>query len=193
MSVCARHWLFATCVLLSSAAKADVLTFDDLVGTGSVPTNYGGLQFSNWSFSSVIDPAYPTHSGLTNVFTDVGSPSITNGNATIHAATPFVLDGAWFSGFSGVTFQLSLSGALVHVSSTLPDATLPTGYGPAFLSSGYSGLIDTIVVSGVQGFYAMDDLTFHRVAAVPEPETYALLLAGIGLMARVLRSRRSRT
>jgi hypothetical protein len=34
------------------------------------------------------------------------------------------------------------------------------------------------------------DLAFHAVAAVPEPETYAMLLAGLGLMASVARRRR---
>ena len=166
-------------------AAATVLTFDDLSGTGSVPTNYGGLTFNNWFYSNVPDPAYPPKSGATNLFTGDFGPSVTDGNASISFAAPIVLDGAYFSGYSGVSFKLYNSGILVRVSDALPDGGA-SGYGPTFLSSGYAGTVDKIVVSGIQGYYAMDDLTYH-ISAVPEPDIAALWLlglAGVGIAAR---------
>ena len=90
---------------------------------------------------------------------------------------------AEFSGYSGVTFELWLGGALVHTSDTLADAAGADPYLPTFLTSGYTGAVDKVVVSGVQGYYSMDDLSFHEAAAVPsvpEPETYALMFLGLG-------------
>ncbi len=81
-----------------------------------------------------------------------------------------------------MTFRLYDAGVLVATSATLdPDGT------PRFLSSGYGGLVDRIVVSSPgQGSYAMDDFQF---TAVPEPATVALLFAGVG--AGLSRRRRS--
>jgi hypothetical protein len=40
------------------------------------------------------------------------------------------------------------------------------------------------------GFYAIDDLTFESAGAIPEPETYAMLLAGFGLLGFAARRRK---
>jgi hypothetical protein len=177
--------------LLATAAgfaSAEVLTFDDIGTYGTLPANYGGLDWSasNWiAFGDTQDP-YAAHSGDWRVATDFGS---SDADSTIHFATPAVFDGAWFSGYgeAAVTFELYMGGALVASSLTLS----PTGVA-SFLASGYAGLIDTVVVfSPLQAFYAMDDFTFHApVAAVPEPQTWALMLAGLGLVSVVRRKRR---
>jgi hypothetical protein len=59
---------------------------------------------------------------------------------------------------------------------------------PTFLSSGYDGIVDTVIVSsGDPSFVSMDDFTFTQ--PVPEPETYALMLAGLGVVSFVARRR----
>jgi len=169
-------------------ASADVLGFDDIGSYGFLPTNYGGLDWSSSSwiaFGDAQDP-YAAHSGDWRVSTDFGS---SDADSTIRFLSASVFDGAWFSGYgdAAVTFELYLGGALVASSATLS----PTGTA-SFLASGYSGLVDTVVVSSpLQAFYAMDDFTFHApVAAVPEPQTWALMLAGLGVVGFVRRQRR---
>jgi hypothetical protein len=39
---------------------------------------------------------------------------------------------------------------------------------------------------------SLDDVSLTRVAPVPEPEFYAMLLAGLGLMAKIARRRKSK-
>lgn len=171
-------------------SSATTVTFEDLNPTpalfDTVPTPYSGFTFSGWFYGP--DTVYTPASGTIDLFTDYADPNdpgafvITNNNA-ITSATDFFFAGAWFSGYSGVTFELWNDGLLVHTSATLPDAAGPDPYLPTFLASGYMGAIDRVVVSGVQGYYAMDDFTFrlNDVSNVPEPQTLAMVLLALGL------------
>lgn len=182
------------------AHASTVLTFENLDSSPAaydvVPTPYQGLIFTGWYFG--VDTLYKPASGLIDLFTDYADPAnpfdyvITNSNNRITSATPFIFDGAWFSGYSGVTFELWKGSSLVATSASLPDAPGVDPYDPVFLASGYAGEVDTVVVSGVQGYYAMDDFTFHRAStnAVPEPASAALAILGVG-MAGWMRRRQS--
>ena len=43
---------------------------------------------------------------------------------------------------------------------------------------------------GGDGFYSVSEFQAQGVAAVPEPETYAMMLAGIGLLGFVVRRKK---
>lgn len=136
-----------------------------------------------------MDTFYTPASGVIDLFTDYADPNdpgayvITNTNNQVTSASPFVFDGASFSGYSGVTFELWFGGSVVHTSTSIADSAGPDPYSPTFLASGYAGEIDKLVVSGVQGYYAMNDFTFHRTAtAVSEPNSILLALMALGIM-----------
>ena len=177
-------------------AGANTLTFEDLnpapASFDAMPAPYSGFTFTGWFYGP--DMVYTPSSGSIDLFTDYADPQnpsayvITNNNQVTRATT-FVFDGATFSGDSGVTFELYLNGALVHTSASLPDS-ITAPYAPTFLASGYTGAVDTVKVSAVQGYYSMDDFAYHAAAVVPEPESYALLMAGIGLLAFVAKRRK---
>lgn len=176
-----------------TAAHTSLLTFEDL-NQGSfaydvMPTPYSGFSFTGWYYGP--DTFYTPASGIIDLFTDYADPNdpgayvITNFNNQITSTTDFIFDGAVFSGYSGVTFELWDNGVLVHTSSSLADALGTDPYNPTFLPSEYIGEVDKVVVRGVQGYYAMDDFTFHPakvVQSVPEVETAALVLLGLAAL-----------
>lgn len=177
----------AALAALMPGASATVLSFDDIAADGGVPLNYGGLDWrgAGWTVFSTPAAPYTPHSGAGRVATgflaDDASSLIRFGQAA-------TFDGAWFAGLGGavLAFELYQGGQLVHTSATLdPSAT------PSFLASGYAGLIDTVVVkSANHGEFVMDDFSF--TAAVPEPQTYALMLAGLAGVLFIARRRQVR-
>lgn len=197
-----NHWkrfLAAAPLLLAvlAPAYATVLTFEDLDPSPAsydvMPATYNGFSFAGWYFGP--DTFYTPASGTIDLFTDYfnGDPNlfVITQSPSITSVAKFYFDGAWFSGYSGVTFELFRDGALVHTSTTLPDAADVDPYGPVLLASGYSGLIDEIRVTGVQGYFALDDFTYRRDAVVSVPEPSALLLAALGLGGLFLVRRRT--
>jgi hypothetical protein len=182
------------------AANAGVIGFDDLGSTcnstniGNVPDGYGGINWSgNWTCYSNVEAAYPPHSQPGRVF-----DSSTAGNFFTFV-TPQTFQGAWFSGLNTTTVQFELYSGINLVGSSVVLGTTST---PTFLSSGYAGLIDKVVVaSNAPDHFVMDDVTYTSGPTgptgsigpieTPEPKTVALLAAGLGLIALARRFRTS--
>lgn len=174
----------AAIALASPLASATVLTFDDIGTDGFVPTNYGGLDWSanTWFNFGGEQAPFSAHSG--DYRATLGWDGSTD-TSVISFLTASTFTGAWFAGFEGVSvaFDLYYQGALVGSS-----AALGLSGTSSFLSSGYLGLVDRVTVrSNDAANFVMDDFTFS--APVPEPESIAMMLAGLGLVGAAARRR----
>ena len=172
-------------------AQAAVLTFEDvpnLTGAHFFTADYNGFKFgdnlpatNHWFYTDEVTTFYTPKSPRHFVATDfqLFSGAAFDVAQSITSTVDFVFDGAWFSGEGQVQYRLFNNGVLVHtsaVSGVLNDST------PIAVDSGYTGLVDEVVVLGKQGFYAMDDYTYNtgKSLLVPEPTSLALvLLAGV--------------
>ena len=183
-------------LLAAVTANASVIGFDNLGSAcnstiGNVPDGYGGINWGgNWTCYTDVDPFYTPHSPTGRVY-DSSSP----GNFFTFV-TPQTFQGAWFSGWDKATVQFQLYSGINLVGTS---AVLGTTSTPTFLSSGYAGLVDKVVVfSNAPDFFVMDDVTYTSgdvtpfgPADTPEPQTFALLAGGLGLIAVVRRFRAS--
>lgn len=196
-----RSLAIAAAMLCSSVtpAFASVLTFDDL-GSGSqyILSDYDGFQIGTnnyqdtaWFYTDGGNDFYGAKSGTTFLSTDSSLYSGAAYEATqaISNASAFVFDGAYFSGASAIGYQLYLGGALVYTSAAATNLTAT----PSFVASGYTGAVDSVVVLGQQGYYALDDFTYHAVTSVPEPASWAMMILGFAMVGGTLRRRQRDT
>ncbi|WP_222617011.1 PEP-CTERM sorting domain-containing protein [Mitsuaria sp. TWR114] len=143
-----------------------------------------GLVASSWFQYAGEQAPYTPHSGDRRATLGFDGSSATS---AIGFLTPSTFQGAWFAGFDGVNIAIDLYRGGLLVAST---STLNLGETPAFLASGYTGLVDRLVFrSNDPAFFVMDDLSF--AAAVPEPASGALALAGLAVAALVIRRRQA--
>jgi MYXO-CTERM domain-containing protein len=181
-----------------STAHAEVLSFDDLSGLQFFVTNYRGFQFGSndinttaWFHTDQANAPSNPKSGATYLATDfrLYTGGLFEATQAISRSTSFAFDGAWFAGDSAVRYQLYKAGNLVFTSANSAALTAV----PQFVSSGYTGLVDSVVIVGKQGFYALDDFTYNSAPAVPEPQAAAMWLVGLlglGALARRRKFRR---
>jgi len=101
------------------------------------------------------------------------------------------------SGIGGDCESVTLTAydaAGIKIGQTFSTSKLPGVFDQTFASISMSGMryVAFNYTDTQFGFYAIDDLTFET-AAIPEPETYAMLLAGLGLLGFAARHRKHKT
>lgn len=181
----------ASTLVVSTAANAVVLTFDDLpsICCTLIPNGYGGLQWDNFG----VLGAY-TSSSYTGTGYDTGTvspPNVAyNGNAnpaSFSSGTAFSLNSmyvtkAWNAGITH--FDGYVGNALTYTMDVFSTTT-----GPTLATFNWTGLNKVTMSDGNYTLHtAIDNLT---LSPVPEPETYAMLLAGLGLMGFTTRRRKN--
>lgn len=160
--------------------------------TGSVisPAQWGSLVDSVDADDGNID-------GLGNQghswFSGSGSAGITfTFNSPTQLPTAFGL--VWTDGAGSITFSARGEDGSLLGSSTFSGFADNSFYGTTaddrFLGVHFAGGVKSITISNSSGGIEVDHIQYGQmVTAVPEPETYSMLLAGLGLMGTVARRR----
>lgn len=199
-----KKWLAAAFILAAvsfqnASATPVVLGFDDLIQSedmlAPVPENHGGILWDSgidwtegWLVMTTDQAYYPSSSGEFVAFGWLDQLGVT-------FDAPVQFHGAFFAGFANIAFELYQLGTLVHTSDTL---TVNTEETPAlWLDSGYSGLIDRVVIRTDNPFaWVMDDFTFtpeSPVQEISEPSLVALLLLALTIIGFALKNQRYRS
>ena len=167
-----------------SFPMADGITFalqnggTDVLGQNGGNLGYNGLG----AVGSVIQTWYNNTAGLNidgNAYHTQSAPA-NLGRANLVTGTENVK-------YDAANHTLSMTGTLLvdgtsHAIRDLKEINLATKFGST-MNMGFTG------ASG--GSYSDERITSFSVSAVPEPETYAMLLAGLGLMGFMSRRRKN--
>lgn len=184
-----------TAVVLSSTAHASYITFTDRAAwEAAVAGSFSEETFSSGSTTGfTIEQVGSGHSSgigggvfhdrtvLDTTYTNYNFSSLINAFGANWDLNP---------GGAGQGLQLFIGGLQV----TPQIANTYTG--------GFFGLVSTTAFtqvsvhsgsfSGSAETHDVDNLVFHNVSAVPEPESYAMMLAGLGLMGAMVRRRKAK-
>jgi hypothetical protein len=195
---------------LPSSANATLITFDDLTAGLAVANGYNGLDWSYVNGKSttsfyVLNSALSKYSSTGYANADVSATNVAynayGATAEISTATSpsFTLNSGYFTGAYNdglsITAQATTVGGLTETQTFKVNTTGPTkevfNFGKitsiSFISSG--GTTKTGLSCSACNVFAMDNLTIN--APVPEPETYGMMLAGLGLMGFMIRRKSS--
>lgn len=187
--------LIATALIasLSISAHATVIDFE---ASGS-PGTYNNLDYAinGFVFNHTMDnidispSAYwsstgPAHSGSFAALNNYGG----TGELSLLGGGTFSFQDLWLKGWYGTTSSVSVTGYLGGSEVGSVSGLLSNGW--VNYAGNFSSIDKLSIVTN--GIFLVDDITVNStMAPVPEPETYAMLMAGLGLLGAVARRRKS--
>jgi hypothetical protein len=186
----------ATLIQYSTLASFQAATTTPVVETFSgiaQPGNYtlvdsttlNGISYSG-GYAFVVDAQYNA------VNYDWGTGAVLELNAvgteTLSFATPVTAFGALFGSINPTAFSINAS--IPGNSNAGAQVTLKTNAYPNWAFFGWTSdtPFSSVTIAGTESSPILDNVTL-AVAAVPEPGTYSMMLAGLGLMGFAVRRR----
>lgn len=185
--------LFLSSLCIGSAHSAN-LTFDDVPG-GSIHGSFGDMPtYQGFNFSATLDwvdvVAWPfgAHSGSFAILNNQGGV----GTITRSDSSDFTFGGLWAKQWrtpaqsGGVA---KVFGSVKGFNNGIEIWSIATALNGSYqLIGGQAQPIDELRL-GLGNFFLADNLTVTAVTAVPEADTWALLLVGLGLVGAATRRR----
>ncbi len=187
MNLCLLKSTVATSlIVLSCAASAITVNFNNTEAPGVVngsppaPTSWSGLNVTGaYWYADGRD----TFDGQGLSVHPIGR--FGTGVVVLDAVSPSVTVDYWAISGNDVTVNWFDSAHAL-----LGTVFLPTAGADAFGTMTFGGGVKSVEWSGNGGFAQISTMTFVA-GAIPEPETYALMLAGLGLVSFMARRRQS--
>jgi hypothetical protein len=179
----------ATAGVAPAKAATIVVSFEELDGTGVISDGYGGIRWNqNYTVSDrTFEPFLPS-SGRSVAYPNYDKLQVgARGSLSFNFDAPVLFEELWLSGREQpVELSFFRDGLLLGSISTMP------GVAGAQKVSGWSAPLDQVTITGQAGFWVMDDITFRTdvFSAVPEPNTWAMMLIGFGVIGATMRRRK---
>jgi hypothetical protein len=187
--------------LASPVVAAETLNFDDL-SNGPIPNGYGGFDWTNFGVIGQLGSSGYTN-GIVSAQNTAFDDSAPDPASLDDTAAPFTFNGADFTAAWRDNLSLEIVGADSHGTVIYTDNVTLNESGPTDITLNWTGLTALVFTpsggsqapgaqsDGVQ--FVMDDATFNApfASAAPEPETWALMLLGVGAVGAAMRRRQS--
>ena len=179
-----------------AAASPVVIGFDSLMQDNDQTNEIGNVyRESGFEFSNLSNPFSFASFGTQNPFFN-GSTALFNDN-TDGQTRLSQIGGGLFSlssitlstlapGYTEEGTSVTFTGLLATGVSVMQSFNVADGAAQTFSFSPNFSNLSAVTWSNEANFHQFDNIT---VAAVPEPETYALMLSGLGLVAFAARRR----
>jgi hypothetical protein len=198
-------------IVWASSAQATTLTFEDLAEGATLSNQYAaqGAVFSPNAFSGAGGPFgdWATNTNMTITATDLGGLGTPAGLVSGKVLHSF---GGWLNEDGDPSFKITFSGlgantvfaafagvstpANVHLyaykgATLIGDVTSAVTTGQFVLSFAAASITSVVITPGsFNDWVGVDNITY-TLAAVPEPETVALMALGLGFVGGVARRR----
>lgn len=199
--------VLAACALIAAAFAAPAHATAVALTTDATQAGYGAWNQFNVSDMDALDNGTEWIDNANTNSAGFGTPlAFTFTVAAGQIGTLSVVD----AGFAGDTYQVTNLGSVLGLTSAVASASYPnvtdvgTNFDAAFANPAFSqgvfmlgagdyrisgGLGQSVVASGGSNLNASVGAVSLTVAAVPEPSTYAMLIAGLGFVGLLARRR----
>jgi hypothetical protein len=186
-SIASQIGLFSILLAIGASSTATaattILTFDELSHREEITSQYvssGVLTSGARAFFAGIP--WPAVSGDYVAFTDQGKMSFLLNSAVIGPVTSF---SAYVVGTEGISISAYDANNNLIGQNAAPASTFDNSKWTNLYFQTGSASIAKVEIVGAPSNYFVDNVTF--ISAVPEPETYAMLLAGLGVVGFAVR------
>lgn len=181
-------------MLGGQSAAASTINFEDLsspLAASSAPLISFGYQFTTTDLHGIFDAAGYGASNGTHFLVYRSSGAGTESFSAVSGAA-FNLSsldlGGWHN-FGPTPLSLEITGYRANGSSVSSTVSVAYGVFESYALTGFTNLMSVQLGSFAGAYLAIDNI---NVSPVPEPESLAMLLAGLGVLGWQLRRRKVR-